>query len=151
MENNQQATTGKARRRRVKLYERGAHDDIKYRGPLSYRAFQIIGWACLVITQAVVLITMASKANPATANHYATMAEGLSYIAAMSLPFLLLASFATMLNHNTSYHTQLLKNFGLMLALALLFYVGIYHFVVGSLTALDPEPGRAERFMENMI
>jgi amino acid transporter len=64
---------------------------------------------------------------------------------------LLLASFATMLNHNTSYHTQLLKNFGLMLALALLFYVGIYHFVVGSLTALDPEPGRAERFMENMI
>ena len=151
MENNQQATTRKAKRRRVKLYERGAHDDIKYRGPLSYRAFQIIGWACLVIAQAVVVITMASKANPATTNHYATLAEGLSYIAAMSLPFLLLASFATMLNHNTSYHMQLLKNFGLMLALGALFYVGIYHFVLGSLTALDPEPGRAERFMENMI
>ena len=41
MENTQQATTGKAKRRRVKLYERGTHDDIKYRGPLSYRAFQI--------------------------------------------------------------------------------------------------------------
>jgi len=151
MENNQQATTRKARRRRVRLYERGAHDDIKYRGPLSYRAFQIIGWICLVITQAVVVITMASKANPDTANHYATMAEGLSYIAAMSLPFLLLASFATMLNHNTSYHMQLLKNLGLMLALAVLFYVGIYHYVAGSLSVMDPEPGHAERFIENMV
>ncbi len=151
MEKKQQATTGKARRRRVRLYERGAHDDIKYRGPLSYRAFQIIGWICLVITQAVVVITMASKANPDTANHYATMAEGLSYIAAMSLPFLLLASFATMLNHNTSYHMQLLKNLGLMLALAVLFYVGIYHYVAGSLSAMDPEPGHAERFIENMV
>ena len=151
MENNQQATTRKARRRRVRLYERGAHDDIKYRGPLSYRAFQIIGWICLVVTQAVVVITLASKANPDTANHYATMAEGLSYIAAMSLPFLLLASFATMLNHNTSYHMQLLKNFGLMLALAALFYVGIYHYIAGSLSAMDPEPGHAERFIENMV
>ena len=151
MENNQQATTRKARRRRVRLYERGAHDDIKYRGPLSYRAFQIIGWICLVVTQAVVVITLASKANPDTANHYATMAEGLSYIAAMSLPFLLLASFATMLNHNTSYLMQLVKNFALMLALAAVFYIGIYHFVLGSLSALDPEPGRAERFLEDMI
>lgn len=151
MENKQQVKAGKVRRRRVRLYERGAHDDIKYRGPLSYRAFQIIGWICLVVTQAVVVITIASKANPDTANHYATMAEGLSYIAAMSLPFLLLASFATMLNHNTSYHMQLLKNFGLMLALAALFYVGIYHYIAGSLSALDPEPGHAERFIENMV
>ena len=156
MENTQQATNEHpkglaSKRRRVRLYERGTHDDIKYRGPLSYRAFQIIGWICLVITQAVVLITVASKANPNTANHYATMAEGLSYIAAMSLPFLLLASFATMLNHNTSYLMQLLKNVGLMLALAAAFYVGIYHFVLGSLTALDPDPARAERFLENMV
>ena len=151
MENTQQATTGKAKRRRVKLYERGTHDDIKYRGPLSYRAFQIIGWICLVVTQAVVLVTMASKANPDTANHYAMMAEGLYYIGAMSLPFLLLASFATMLNHNTSYLMQLVKNFALMLALAAVFYIGIYHFVLGSLSALDPEPGRAERFLEDMI
>ena len=156
MENTQQATNEHpkglaSKRRRVRLYERGTHDDIKYRGPLSYRAFQIIGWICLVITQAVVLITVASKANPNTANHYATMAEGLSYIAAMSLPFLLLASFATMLNHNTSYLMQLLKNVGLMLALAAAFYVGIYHFVLGSLTALDADPARAERFLENMV
>ena len=151
MENTQQATTDKVKRRRVKLYERGTHDDIKYRGPLSYRAFQIIGWICLVITQAVVLATMASKANPDTANHYALMAEGLSWVGAMSLPFLLLASFATMLNHNTSYLMQLVKNFALMLALAAVFYIGIYHFVLGSLSALDPEPGRAERFLEDMI
>ena len=151
MENNQQATTDKVRRRRVRLYERGAHDDIKYRGPLSYRAFQIIGWICLVVTQAVVLITMASKANPTTADHYARMAEGLSYLAAMSLPFLLLASFATMLNHNTSYLMQLVKNLGLLLALAAMFYIAIYHYVLGSLTALDPEPGRAMRFLENLI
>jgi len=151
MQNTQQATSDKARKRRVRLYERGTHDDIKYRGPLSYRAFQIIGWICLVVTQAVVLVTMASKANPDTANHYAMMAEGLYYIGAMSLPFLLLASFATMLNHNTSYLMQLVKNFALMLALAAVFYIGIYHFVLGSLSALDPEPGRAERFLEDMI
>ena len=75
MENKEQAITGKAKRRRVKLYERGAHDDIRYRGPLSYRAFQIIGWICLVVTQAVILVTLASKVNPDTADHYARLAE----------------------------------------------------------------------------
>lgn len=151
MDNKEQAATGRVKRRRVKLYERGAHDDIRYRGPLSYRTFQIIGWICLVITQAVVLITIASKANPATSDHYARMGEALSYVGAMALPFLLLASFATMLNHNTSYHMQLLKNLGLMLALAALFYLGIYHYVLGALNTLDPEPGRAMRFLEEMI
>ena len=148
---DKEMTTDNAKRRRVRLYERGPHDDIRYRGPLSYRAFQIIGWICLVITQAVVLINMASKANPQTATYYANLGEALSYLGAMALPFLLLASFATMLNHNTSYLAQLLKNLGLMLALAALFYIGIYHFVLGSLAAFDPEPGRAQRFFEEII
>jgi len=152
MENNaKDMTVSSGRRRRVRLYERGAHDDIRFRGPLSYRVFQIIGWICLVVTQAVVMINMASKANPETANYYAALGDALSYVAAMALPFLLLASFATMLNHTTSYPAQLLKNLGLMVALAALFYLGVYHFILGSLSALDPEPGRAERFVEEMI
>ena len=151
MQNTEQAATGKAKRRRVKLYERGAHDDIKYRGPLSYRAFQIIGWICLVVTQSVVLITLASKVNPETSDHYALLAEGLYYVGAMALPFLLLASFATMLNHNTSYAMQLLKNFGLMLALALVFYVGIYHYMLGILSTIDPEADHAVRFLDDWI
>ena len=150
MESNAQAT-GKVKRRRVRLYERGAHDDIRFRGPLSYRAFQIIGWICLVITQSVIVISMASKVNPSTADHYAKLAEVLYYVGAMALPFLLLASFATMLNHTSSYHMQLLKNFALMAALAAVFYFGVYHYALGTLTAMDPDPERAWRFLEGMI
>ena len=148
MENHDQVTTGTVKRR-VKLYERGPHDDIKFRGPLSYRAFQIVGWICLVVTQSIILVTLAGKANTATATHYIRMADTMSYIGAMALPFLLLASFANMLNHDTSYQAQLLKNFGIMVALAAVFYVVIYHFVFGTLNILDPDKARAWRFLEN--
>ena len=35
---------------RKKLHELGAHNDIRYRGPLSYQTFQVLGWSCIILS-----------------------------------------------------------------------------------------------------
>ena len=44
------------RRKRIKLHEVSLEEDIKYRGPLSYRHFRIFGWLCIALSQVVMLI-----------------------------------------------------------------------------------------------
>ena len=49
------------KRKRVKLHEHTAENDIRYRGPLNYQHFQMLGWMCIVASAAVVLITLGAK------------------------------------------------------------------------------------------
>ena len=35
---------------RLKRRDTANHDDIRYLGPLSYRAFEILGWLCVVLS-----------------------------------------------------------------------------------------------------
>ena len=43
--------------KRRKLHEYSAENDIRYRGPLSYQGFQILGWLCIALSQVVVVMT----------------------------------------------------------------------------------------------
>ncbi len=52
-------------KKRIKLHEQGAHNDIKYSGPLSFQSFQILGWTCIVITVVMSLMKIAMKVSPA--------------------------------------------------------------------------------------
>ena len=123
-------------RNRVKFHERGAHNDIKYSGPLSFQSFQILGWSCIVITVIMALMKIAMKVNPADTQRFATINDIISYIAGMSLPFLLMANFARILNNTDGYRKQLLKNGGAMAALFLVFMIFFNRYVVGTVGLL---------------
>ena len=71
-------------KKRVRLHEQGAHNDIKYSGPLSFQSFQILGWSCIVVTVTMALMKIAMKMNPADTERFAAISDVISYIAEMS-------------------------------------------------------------------
>ena len=123
-------------KKRVKLHEQGAHNDIKYSGPLTFQSFQILGWSCIVVTVIMALMKIAMKVNPADAARFATINDIISYIAEMSLPFLLMANFARILNNTDGYSKQLLKNGGAMAAIFVVFLIFFNRYVVGTVGLL---------------
>ena len=123
-------------KKRVKLHEQGAHNDIKYSGPLSFQSFQILGWSCIVVTVTMVLMKIAMKMNPADTERFAAINDIISYIAEMSLPFLLMANFARILNNTDGYKKQLLKNGGAMAAIFVVFMIFFNRYVVGTVGLL---------------
>ena len=122
--------------KRVRLHEQGAHNDIKYSGPLSFQSFQILGWSCIVVTVVMALMKIAMKVNPDDAARFASISEAISYIAEMSLPFLLMANFSRILNNTDGYRKQLLKNGGATAAVFLVFMVFFNRYVVGTVGLL---------------
>ncbi len=86
-----------------------AEQDLRYRGPLSYRAFKILGWACIVCSQVVVLLTLESKLDPTMTDILQGPISTLNGFAELALPFLLLANFALILNHSEGYGSQIRK------------------------------------------
>ena len=123
-------------KKRVRLHEQGVHNDIKYSGPLSFQSFQILGWSCIVVTVAMALMKIAMKVNPADTERFAAINDIISYIAEMSLPFLLMANFARILNNTDGYSKQLLKNGGAMAAIFVVFLIFFNRYVVGTVGLL---------------
>ena len=127
-------------KKRVRLHEQGAHNDIKYSGPLSFQSFQILGWSCIVVTVIMALMKIAMKVNPADTQRFATINDIISYIAEMSLPFLLMANFARILNNTDGYRKQLLKNGGAMIGIFAVFMIFFNRYVVGTVGLLLQDP-----------
>ena len=123
-------------KKRVRLHEQGVHNDIKYSGPLSFQSFQILGWSCIVVTVAMALMKIAMKVNPADTERFAAINDIISYIAEMSLPFLLMANFARILNNTDGFKKQLLKNGGAMAAIFVVFMIFFNRYVVGTVGLL---------------
>ena len=98
--------------RKHKLHELGAENDIRYRGPLSYQGFQWLGWLCISLGTAYFLLNMAGRFSPAVQTKTADIRTVLEYISSLSLPFLLIANFAKILNHTDGYKSLLIKNGG---------------------------------------
>ncbi len=130
-------------KKRVRLHEQGAHNDIKYSGPLSFQSFQILGWSCIVVTVIMSLMKIAMKLNPADTQRFSTVSEIISYIAELSLPFLLMANFARILNNTDGYKKQLIRNGGAMAAIFLGFMIFFNRYVVGTVGLLLQDPKEA--------
>ena len=124
---------------RIRLNALTLEEDIKYRGPLSYREFKILGWACIIIAQIIVMMRLGVKFNTGNAvgNRLTGWISVLEWIAPLALPFLLMSNFAVMLDNRKSYKNLIITNGALMLSLFLLFIVFFYHFVIGSLEGLS--------------
>ena len=130
-------------KKHVKFHELGAHNDIKYSGPLSFQSFQIMGWSCIVITVVMALIKIGIKLNPDDMKRFETFNEFISYIAELSLPFLLMANFARILNNTEGFKKQLIRNGGAMLAIFVVFMVFFNRYVVGTVGLLLKDPKEA--------
>ena len=121
-----------AKKKRVRLHETTHENDIRFRGPLTAQHFKILGWLCIAIAQAVVLLTLGGRMNAGLAERTAGWRSALSNIANLSLPFLLIANFAQLLNTEEGYRKQLLA-----------YYLVFYRYIVGGVAAFLQEPAEA--------
>ena len=122
--------------RRVKFHEHGLHDDIKYKGVFSFQSFQVLGWICITVAVVMALMKVAVRVNPEDAQRFLGIADVISYIAEMSLPFLLMANFARILNNSEGYEKQLLRNGGAAAGIALVFLIFFNRYIVGTVGLL---------------
>ncbi len=97
-------------RKRRKLHEISIGEDIRYRGPLNYQSFQILGWLCIVLSAVLVLMNQAGKLDAGLAEQTGWLVSILDYVTSLSLPFLLLANFSKILNNAEGYRKQLITN-----------------------------------------
>ena len=89
------------------------HDDIRYLGPFSSRAFEILGWLCVVLSVAVVILTVITSLSPKTGTGQSLPQHILPYATQMSALFLIIAGISRAMRSSGEYRQQLLTYLGL--------------------------------------
>ena len=136
---NRRSKTDGPKKRRIGIHETTHENDIRYRGPLSSRHFKILGWLCIVVMQVAALVRLGGRFDAGFAASSVSWLKVLEGIADFALPFLLIASFAQLLNTEDGYKKQLLVNGAAMAGICALYYLVFYRYIVGSFEAiLDP-------------
>ena len=143
-------TEGQTPKKRTRYYEEGKKD-IRYRGPLSYRAFKIFGWLCIAIGQVVVLLNLDVQLEPVMEESLRNPIAILTSISKLSVPFLLIANFSLILNASEGYHRQLIRHLLSCLGLAALavFFYRRYVLGIGSLVFVNRE--ETEQVIEGLF
>ncbi len=93
-----------------------------------------------MVTVVLALIKVGIRLNPEDMKRFESFSEGISYIAEMSLPFLLMVNFARILNNTDGYAKQLLWNGGAMAAIFAAFMIFFNRYIVGAVGLLLKEP-----------
>ncbi len=119
------------RRNSEYLYNITKENDMKYRGPLSYRWLRILGWSCVIISQIVFTLLMRSKILGTDPGIFGNMTV-MRPIMALALPFMMMANFAVLLNGHDSYRTLLKLYGGISVAFIGIYMVVYYHYFLGA-------------------
>lgn len=127
-------------KKRFKLHEYTAENDIRYRGPLSYVGFQVLGWLCIALSVYAVMLVLSALINPQLQESYAVPILVLGFASTMSLPFLLIANFARILNNSEGFKKQLIRNGGAALAFALIPSLFYSRYVIDLISKFVSDP-----------
>ena len=134
-----------------KLHEVSLEDDIRYRGPISFQGFQVLGWLCIVVSVAWTLLELAGKANPLTAEMTENIVPILQTVSALSLPFLLIANYSRILSNFEGYKKQLLRTGGSAAVVIGVSYFIYARYLTGAFNLLYGEAGQGEAALEELI
>lgn len=111
--------------------------DMKYRGPLSYRGFRLIGWISLafmfvsMILAFILQVKMTlTDISESTAISLSNATLYLSYFSALPLPMFLIANFAIILQSRNNYKKLIFTYLKILLIIYIAFIFGYYHYVV---------------------
>lgn len=149
--NGKRDNADKRKKKHVKLHEVTAENDIRYRGPLSYFHFQILGWLCIVLSQVALIVRLAGRMNADVAVNTAGALGLLQNAANLSLPFLLIFVFAQLLNAEGGYAKQIIKNVAAMVGIWALSCLVFYRYIVGGMGAFVENPGQIMPAIQTVI
>ena len=109
----------KRRKKRKKIDEYSLTNDIRYRGPLSYRTLRIVAWLCLIISQVGALLSLGVKLDEGLASKIGGLPVYMEMLKNLMMPLFLIATFGTILNRSRSFKSMLMLYGGA----AVLFYI----------------------------
>lgn len=127
-------------RKRRKLHEISINEDIRYRGPLSYQHFQMLGWLCIVLSVVLAMLKLGGKLDEGLMKGTAGLQNVLLYVTSLSLPFLLIANFSKILNNAEGYKKQLIRNGAAALAIFAVSAGFFSRYVIGATGKLVTDP-----------
>lgn len=127
---------GEKKKKHRKIHEITAENDIRYRGPLSYRHFKIFGWFCLVCAQIGLIANTGLHLFPEKAARFTDLAEIMGALGDLALPFILFANFSIILNTREGYKNMLLRYTGLVLSIWLTFLLFYIRYLRGALVLI---------------
>ena len=113
---------------KIRLHERSLENDIKYRGPFSYRHLRMFGWLFLVLAQIATILNVAARINPEL--DYGLITQVISTLSSLTVPLFLTANFSVILTSQKNYKPLLIKYAALMLGTTLLFFY-VYEHIIG--------------------
>ena len=141
----------KERTPRTKIHEVTAANDIKYRGPLTFQHLQMMGWLCIVASQAALILNIGSRVDASVLELYQSFGGVLDALSGLSLPLLLIANFAQILDSSDGYKKQLIKNAGASLGVFLFSVFFFNRYIVNALAAMSTNPADAKPALEAMV
>ena len=127
---------GSEKKPRQRWHERTADKDIRYRGPLNYQHFQILGWLCIAAAQLVLILGLANKMNMLP-DRYAGLQEPARVMSWLALPFLLIANFAQIMNGKKSYKSLLIRNFCAAAAIWAFYAFFLHRYIIGTVDVIN--------------
>ena len=136
---------------RTKFHEYTAANDMKYKGPLNYQSFQLFGWICIILSVVAALINTGASISPDLEKQLGQLGNILSWIASLSLPFLLMANFSKILANKEGYKKQLLRNGGAALGIFVVVTVMGSRYFIGTVQQIVKPEEEVVPLLESII
>ena len=134
-----------------KLHEISVTDDIRYRGPISYQGFQILGWICIIAPMVNLILSLAYVSDPQEFQGTEFLLIILSNLAPLALPFLLIANFSQILNQTEGFKAQMLRNGLAALAIFAVSNLLFSRYVIGVLGHAVKQPEQVQPLLNELF
>ena len=144
-----------AKEKPIKIWRRkyihlvSEENDIKFRGPLSYRHLRIAGWLCLLLAQLGLVLSIAAKTG--LANIPSPFYSLLQSMSGLMTPLFLFATFAQVLMVKNGYKRPLLVYIAGAIGMYLAFLVLYLHFIIGLCSALTGDHDSAMAMVNGLF
>lgn len=133
--------------KRLTYPERILRQDIKYRGPLSFRGLRIVAWVAMAFSICIIALNwgisfLGLVGREEAASNYETIAQVFSYFATLPLPLFLLANFGLIAKGRGEYKKLIIRFsiFAIVIILAFYLFLVRYIYVFSYKFASDETP-----------
>ena len=137
--------------KRIKAYDRNQWNDMRYRGPLSYRHLLIFGWLCISFRVLAVIFQLGINMDPHQPAFVYAILPAAEAVGSLALPLFLLANFAIILDRKYTYKQQLIKFGGLSLLVIFLFVLIKEHYLGELLGTFLEDRAAADRILDDLL
>ena len=123
-------------------------EDIKYRGPLSYRYLRIFAWIAVAVTQVIILNNVSVLPEKIINENVEVYVLG--FIASLSVPLFIIATISTIINRSKSIKSILIFYGAAYLALAISIVFLYYRYVNNLLIKLGTSAENVQKLNDEL-